>query len=95
MPFLNARNGEVDAIARQAVLNKKVPSDIIFFGRQGRIAAQLRPHLVLKHFRQKWSYFEYFLSGFCPLKWLIEVIEVIKWHQNVGHDHSNPANHQP
>ena len=68
MPFLNARNGEVYAIARQAVLNKKVPSDTIFFGRQGRFAAQLRTPLLLDHFMQKRSYLRHFLSGFLPLK---------------------------
>ena len=95
MLFLKTQNGQVVAAARQWVLNKKVPSDTIFFGRQGFTAPQGRPLLLLEHFRQKWAYFEYFLSGFWPLKWFIEVVEAIKWHQQIGHDHRNSASHQP
>ena len=95
MTFFNLRFHRVNALRGQCALNQKIPPYTKFYGLWGSIAPLGRLPLVFKHFRQKWAYFEYFLSGFWPLKWFIEVVEAIKWHQQIGHDHRNSASHQP
>ena len=44
---------------------------------------------------QKHDFFGPFFVGFWLLEWVVEAIEANKWDQQVGHDHSNPARHQP